>query len=127
MLLVPVFYVELDLSAAHPSFSPPPPPRHASPAFAWQVTTTSSLTELRIATAGVWHNLVLALVVFVLAAGGEREESGALSGGGLGFGTRIGEALRLWKRMEEGVLVAAVDEVSFDSGGLSDECPCRQI
>lgn len=112
VLLLPVFYVEVVLSAAHhPSSS------------SLLAAATSSLTELRIATAGVWHNLVLALVVSVLAAGREGEESGALSGGGLGFGTRIGEALRLWKRMEEGVLVTAVDEVSLKTWGQFNGCP----
>ncbi|BGP42852.1 hypothetical protein JCM10449v2_006864 [Rhodotorula kratochvilovae] len=60
----------------------------------------SALSDLRIATAGIWHNVVLAL--FALAA--------AESGGALG--RKAGVASGVWRELEEGVLLVAVDAAS---------------
>lgn len=91
-LLFPTFYVELESATA----------------------AATALTELRIATAGVWHNLVLAVAVWILAggSGGRGKEPGPFVWGGLSLGTYLGEGLGLWERLEEGVLVTAVDRVS---------------
>ncbi|GAA6049905.1 hypothetical protein JCM3770_007043 [Rhodotorula araucariae] len=60
----------------------------------------SALADLRIATAGIWHNLVLALFAF-----------GAADSGGA-FSRRTGVALGVWRQLDEGVLLVAVDAAS---------------
>ncbi|GAA5992205.1 hypothetical protein JCM10908_001819 [Rhodotorula pacifica] len=108
-LLFPTFYVELESPAAAASSS----------FLATRSCAATALTDLRIATAGVWHNVVLAAAVWVLAGGdggGSDSSTDGVAerswGGGLGVGTRAGEALGLWERMEEGVVVTAVNSGS---------------
>ncbi|POY75879.1 hypothetical protein BMF94_0962 [Rhodotorula taiwanensis] len=84
--VLPAFYVELPTVAADDVPLPPP-------------------TRLRIASAGVWHNLVLALAVWILA-GGEARDAGLEAG--LGMSRKVGEGLGLWETLDDGVVVTAV-------------------
>lgn len=89
--VLPAFYVELPTVAADDVPLPPP-------------------TRLRIASAGVWHNLVLALAVWILA-GGEARDAGLEAG--LGMSRKVGEGLGLWETLDDGVVVTAVSAVSL--------------
>lgn len=59
----------------------------------------SPLTDLRVASAGVWHNVLLASVAWTW------------SDAGAGLADRIGRTLGLWDMLDEGVIVVAVDSV----------------
>ncbi|GAA5911289.1 hypothetical protein JCM8208_004320 [Rhodotorula glutinis] len=63
-------------------------------------SSTSPSTDLRIAAAGIWHNVVLALAALAVS-----DQGGAL-------GRRIGSALGVWEQMSEGVVVASVSSSS---------------
>ncbi|GAA5921132.1 hypothetical protein JCM3775_004104 [Rhodotorula graminis] len=61
---------------------------------------TSPATELRIAAAGIWHNVVLALAALAVS-----DQGGAL-------GRRTGSALGVWEQIGEGVVVVSVSSSS---------------
>ncbi|GAA5870477.1 hypothetical protein JCM8547_004042 [Rhodosporidiobolus lusitaniae] len=81
LLVLPTFYVSLPSSSSTLSFSP-------------------AQTDLRVAAAGVWHNLVLLGGAWVL------------SDAGAGWELRMGEVLGAVERREEGVVVAGVEKSS---------------
>ncbi|GAA5968383.1 hypothetical protein JCM11641_007614 [Rhodosporidiobolus odoratus] len=83
-LLLPTFYVALPSASSSLSFE----------------AGTSPLTDLRLATAGVWHNLLL--------VGG----AWAMAESGLGVGGALAEAVGAVERVEEGVVVDEVDKTS---------------
>ncbi|GAA6049671.1 hypothetical protein NBRC10513_005972 [Rhodotorula toruloides] len=70
----------------------------------------SPLTDLRVASAGVWHNVLLASVAWTW------------SDAGAGLADRIGRTLGLWDMLDEGVIVIAVDSHSPLAPHLAPAC-----
>lgn len=66
--------------------------------------TLSPVTDLRIASAGVWHNVVLLVGAWLL------------SQEGAGLGRSFGLMCGIWRTLDEGVLLVEVHQVRTVAG-----------